>query len=108
MAGRPVIEFEDNASTRETLSVRETSSFLLYLARLPRYVSRFISLSPSHARSRSFAQYINFGGEKVEITVRSRAKSHVSAALSINQRDYREIGRSCAHRGATPVIYEFD
>ncbi|KYQ59197.1 Puratrophin-1 [Trachymyrmex zeteki] len=35
IAGRPVIEFEDNVSTRETLSVRETSSFLLYLARLP-------------------------------------------------------------------------
>ncbi|KAH0948424.1 hypothetical protein HN011_003618, partial [Eciton burchellii] len=35
IAGRPVIEFEDNAFTRETLSVRETSSFLLYLARLP-------------------------------------------------------------------------
>ncbi|RLU26701.1 hypothetical protein DMN91_000498 [Ooceraea biroi] len=35
IAGRPVIEFEDNASTREALSVRETSSFLLYLARLP-------------------------------------------------------------------------
>ncbi|XP_011697958.1 PREDICTED: uncharacterized protein LOC105455945 isoform X2 [Wasmannia auropunctata] len=34
VAGRPVIEFEDNVSTRETLSVRETSSFLLYLARL--------------------------------------------------------------------------
>ncbi|XP_072742868.1 puratrophin-1 isoform X1 [Anoplolepis gracilipes] len=33
--GRPVIEFEDNVSTREDLSVRETSSFLLYLARLP-------------------------------------------------------------------------
>lgn len=37
VAGRPVIEFEDNVS-RETLSVKETSSFLLYLARLPRYV----------------------------------------------------------------------
>ncbi|XP_070518048.1 pleckstrin homology domain-containing family G member 4B isoform X2 [Cardiocondyla obscurior] len=35
VAGRPVIEFEDNLSARETLSVRETSSFLLYLARLP-------------------------------------------------------------------------
>ncbi|XP_071560266.1 uncharacterized protein [Temnothorax nylanderi] len=35
VAGRPVIEFEANVSTRETLSVRETSSFLLYLARLP-------------------------------------------------------------------------
>ncbi|XP_018046611.1 PREDICTED: uncharacterized protein LOC108686058 [Atta colombica] len=35
VAGRPVIEFEDNVSTRETLSIRETSSFLLYLARLP-------------------------------------------------------------------------
>lgn len=38
VAGRPIIEFEHNASTREALSVRETSSFLLYLARLPRYV----------------------------------------------------------------------
>ncbi|XP_019882345.1 puratrophin-1 isoform X4 [Camponotus floridanus] len=35
VVGRPVIEFEDNVSTREDLSVRETSSFLLYLARLP-------------------------------------------------------------------------
>ncbi|XP_018347262.1 PREDICTED: uncharacterized protein LOC108751526 isoform X1 [Trachymyrmex septentrionalis] len=35
VVGRPVIEFEDNVSTRETLSIRETSSFLLYLARLP-------------------------------------------------------------------------
>ncbi|XP_011168452.2 uncharacterized protein LOC105201882 isoform X1 [Solenopsis invicta] len=35
VVGRPVIEFEDNVSTRETLSIREMSSFLLYLARLP-------------------------------------------------------------------------
>nr|XP_012220517.1 PREDICTED: puratrophin-1-like [Linepithema humile] len=35
VAGRPIIEFEDNVCTREALSVRETASFLLYLARLP-------------------------------------------------------------------------
>ncbi|XP_020278921.1 uncharacterized protein LOC109852293 isoform X2 [Pseudomyrmex gracilis] len=35
VVGRPVIEFEDNVSTREAFSIRETSSFLLYLARLP-------------------------------------------------------------------------
>lgn len=34
--GRPVLEFEDEPTRRETLSVKEVSSFLLYLARLPR------------------------------------------------------------------------
>lgn len=34
--GRPVLEFEDEPSRREALSVKEVSSFLLYLARLPR------------------------------------------------------------------------
>ncbi|XP_060811082.1 uncharacterized protein LOC132904525 isoform X2 [Bombus pascuorum] len=33
--GRPVLEFEDEPTRRETLSVKEVSSFLLYLARLP-------------------------------------------------------------------------
>nr|XP_034173569.1 uncharacterized protein LOC117601202 isoform X1 [Osmia lignaria]XP_034173579.1 uncharacterized protein LOC117601202 isoform X1 [Osmia lignaria] len=33
--GRSVLEFEDEPSRRETLSVKEVSSFLLYLARLP-------------------------------------------------------------------------
>ncbi|XP_076761909.1 uncharacterized protein LOC143429935 isoform X2 [Xylocopa sonorina] len=33
--GRPVLEFEDEPSRREALSVKEVSSFLLYLARLP-------------------------------------------------------------------------
>ncbi|KAK9310435.1 hypothetical protein QLX08_000196 [Tetragonisca angustula] len=33
--GRPVLEFEDESSRREALSVKEVSSFLLYLARLP-------------------------------------------------------------------------
>ncbi|XP_033175094.1 puratrophin-1 isoform X1 [Bombus impatiens] len=33
--GRPVLEFEDEPTRRDTLSVKEVSSFLLYLARLP-------------------------------------------------------------------------
>ncbi|XP_076386143.1 uncharacterized protein LOC100878265 isoform X2 [Megachile rotundata] len=37
--GRPVLEFEDDPSRRETLTVKEASSFLLYLARLPSYES---------------------------------------------------------------------
>ncbi|XP_076170673.1 uncharacterized protein LOC143148316 isoform X3 [Ptiloglossa arizonensis] len=33
--GRPVLEFEDRPSRRDALCVKEVSSFLLYLARLP-------------------------------------------------------------------------
>ncbi|XP_076623370.1 uncharacterized protein LOC143342924 isoform X2 [Colletes latitarsis] len=33
--GRPVLEFEDHPSRRDALCVKEVSSFLLYLARLP-------------------------------------------------------------------------
>ncbi|KOX77660.1 hypothetical protein WN51_09325 [Melipona quadrifasciata] len=42
--GRPVLEFEDESSRREALSVKEVSSFLLYLARLPR-IGNFHPLS---------------------------------------------------------------
>nr|KAF7394387.1 hypothetical protein H0235_016982 [Vespula pensylvanica] len=71
-AGRPVLEFEDTTK-RETLTVKEISSLLLYLARLPR------SLDSS---CRDWVYHARVGSHETTLEDCSNDKGSTSGSLS--------------------------